>query len=99
MEPASSIIAKFAVEKDGVRIGGEAKVASILNTAYTAPYRWQAARNKGGTGGSIPQRYHRALLSYARENGIDLKAEDFLPLMSSLDEAAAPSPVPAEAAE
>lgn len=71
MEPASSIIKKF---------GGEASIAAITNTAYTAPYRWQAEREKGGTGGLIPQRYHRLLIDHARANGIDLRAEDFLPV-------------------
>jgi hypothetical protein len=68
--PASIIIA---------RLGGEAMVSFITGTAYTAPYRWQAARTKGGTGGLIPQRYHRKLIDYARSKGIPLNAEEFLP--------------------
>lgn len=70
MNPAQTII---------VRLGGEALVASVTGTAYTAPYRWQAARAKGGTGGLIPQRHHRTLIDYARSRGIALTAEDFLP--------------------
>lgn len=70
MNPASQIIA---------RLGGEAQVASITGTAYTAPYRWQASRQKGGANGLIPQRHHRKLLDYARSNGIALTAEEFLP--------------------
>lgn len=70
MEPASTIIKKF---------GGEAKVSEITETAYTAPYRWQAPRSKGGTGGLIPQRHHPKLLSYAKENSIDLSPAEFLP--------------------
>jgi hypothetical protein len=69
MDPAQRIIA---------RLGGEAHVAFITGTAYTAPYRWQAPRRKGGTGGLIPQRHHRRLLDYARANGIPLGAEEFL---------------------
>ena len=68
--PASVIIA---------RLGGEAMVSFITGTAYTAPYRWQSARTKGGTGGLIPQRYHRKLIDYARSKGIALSAEEFLP--------------------
>ena len=68
--PASVVIA---------RLGGEAMVSFITGTAYTAPYRWQAARIKGGTGGLIPQRYHRKLIDYARSKGIPLNAEEFLP--------------------
>lgn len=71
MEPASGIIKKF---------GGEAAIASITGTAYTAPYRWQASRDKGGTDGLIPQRYHQLLLDQARARNIDLRAEDFLPV-------------------
>lgn len=69
MEPASTIIE---------RLGGEARVSEITGTALTAPYRWQHAREKGGTGGLIPQKHHRTLLDYASENGIELSAEDFL---------------------
>jgi hypothetical protein len=71
MEPAKSIIRK---------LGGEVAVAAITKTASTAPYRWQYSREKGGTDGLIPQRYHRTLLDYAAANGVDLRAEDFLPV-------------------
>lgn len=70
MDPASKIIQ---------RLGGEAKVAEITGKAFTAPYRWQADKSKGGTGGLIPQTHHRALLDYAEQNNIRLSAEDFLP--------------------
>jgi hypothetical protein len=70
MNPAQIIIS---------RLGGEAQVAFVTATSYTAPYRWQAAKAKGGTGGLIPQRYHRTLLDYARSRGIALTAEEFLP--------------------
>ena len=69
MEPARTLIQK---------LGGEAKVSKITGTAYTAPYRWQHDRAKGGTGGRIPQRYHRVLLDYASNNGIKLEAAEFL---------------------
>jgi hypothetical protein len=68
MEPAKSIIAK---------LGGEAKVAEITGTASTAPYRWQHSREKGGTGGRIPQKHINALLAYAREHGIALLPGEF----------------------
>ena len=69
MEPASSIIA---------RLGGEKVVSEITGKAYTAPYRWQHAVEKGGTGGLIPQKHHRVLLNYAEANGIDLIPADFV---------------------
>lgn len=78
MEPASSIIA---------RLGGEKVVSEITGKAYTAPYRWQHPIERGGTGGLIPQKYHRALLEYAEANGIDLIPTDFLPGL-------APRPLP-----
>jgi hypothetical protein len=69
MEPASSIVKKFGAEK---------KVAEIAGTARSAPYRWQQKKSRGGTGGLIPQAYHRALLDYAHAHGIALSAEEFL---------------------
>jgi hypothetical protein len=70
MEPARTIIS---------RLGGAAKVRDLTGASINAPYRWQYAKDKGGTGGLIPQRYHRTLLDYAAANRINLKAEDFLP--------------------
>lgn len=69
MNPASKIIEK---------LGGEAEVAKALDTALTAPYRWQYSREKGGTDGLIPQRHHRKLLDFAKEKGVRLRAEEFL---------------------
>lgn len=71
MEPAHSILKK---------LGGEAVVAQVTGVSITTPYNWQYPKEKGGTGGNIPQRYHRTLLGYAQANDIDLRAEDFLPL-------------------
>ena len=69
MDPAARIIEK---------LGGEKKVAAIAGTALSAPYRWRHDKSSGGTGGLIPQAYHRALLDYAEAHGIELRAEDFL---------------------
>lgn len=69
MEPARTIIEK---------LGGEKVVSDVTGTAYTAPYRWQHAKAKGGTGGLIPQRYHRQLLDFAKSQGIKLRADEFL---------------------
>jgi hypothetical protein len=68
MEPARSIIKK---------LGGEAAVSRITNTAFTAPYRWQYERERGGTAGKIPARHIPAMLAYAREHAIDLAASEF----------------------
>ena len=69
MEPAHTIIKK---------LGGEAVVAKVTGTAFTAPYRWQHSRSKGGCDGRIPQKHVPLLLAYAREQGIELTAEEFL---------------------
>ncbi len=74
MEPAASIIE---------RLGGPKVVSTITGAAYTAPYRWQHPRDKGGTGGLIPQKHHVTLLSYAQQHGIPLSASDFLPSPSN----------------
>lgn len=65
------------------RLGGEANVSKITGTSFTAPYRWQHEKSKGGTGGLIPQRHHPALLQYARIHNIALSPEEFLPSPSS----------------
>jgi hypothetical protein len=50
MDPTAGIIKK---------LGGEARVADITGTAFTAPYRSQHDKSRGGTGGLIPQAHHR----------------------------------------
>ncbi|ODM79096.1 carph-isopro domain-containing protein [Bradyrhizobium elkanii] len=69
LEPAQTIIQRF---------GGPSAVASILGVHRTRVSNWQRERAKGGTGGTIPQRYHVALLAHAQEKGIALVAADFL---------------------
>ncbi len=58
-------------------LGGEASVSSITDTSYTAPYRWQAPIDKGGTGGRIPARHIPKLIEAARERNLELTADDF----------------------
>jgi hypothetical protein len=70
LDPARSIVA---------RLGGEAVVKDITQVSGSTPYVWQYPRENGGTGGTIPQRHHRKMLDYAKQNKIALKAEDFLP--------------------
>jgi hypothetical protein len=68
-------------------LGGPKRVAAITGTAVSAPYRWQHPRERGGTGGIIPQRHHRALLAFARARAIALSADDFLPPAGATEEA------------
>ena len=74
MEPARTIVAL---------LGGEAKVARIAGVSITAPYRWQASREKGGTGGAIPHWHVAKLLEHAEANGIAITPASFAPVISS----------------
>ena len=69
LEPAHAVIQRF---------GGPSVLAGILGVHRTRVSNWMRPRAKGGTGGLIPQRYHRALLDHARSAGIALRAEEFL---------------------
>jgi hypothetical protein len=68
MTPAELVLSK---------IGGPAIAAQVCQVDPSTPHRWTYPRDKSGTGGIIPVKYHRALLQYASENGIDLRAADF----------------------
>lgn len=70
MEPATTII---------TMLGGPSKVAKIANVHRTRVSNWKRAKETGGTGGVIPFKHVPALLRAAREMGIDLSADDFLP--------------------
>lgn len=70
LEPAQTIIS---------RLGGPAVVAKLVSVHRTRVSNWKRPREKGGTGGMIPQQYHRTLLDHAEQNDIPLAAEDFLP--------------------
>ena len=71
LEPASSIIS---------RLGGLSIVQSVTGASRTRVYRWTQPKEKGGTGGIIPLSHAPKLLSYARESGVALSANDFLPI-------------------
>lgn len=69
MEPATTIVSRF---------GGASEVASIVGVHRTRVYGWAKPREKGGTGGLIPQGHIPKLLEAARERGIPLDGNDFL---------------------
>jgi len=71
MEPAQSIITK---------LGGPSVVAREVGVHRTRVSNWSRPREKGGTGGLVPQKHHRALLDLAQQQGVELSAADFLPL-------------------
>lgn len=73
MEPATSIIKA---------LGGPTKVAVIAGVHRTRVHGWTRPKGVGGTGGHIPLPHIPKLLSAAREKGIDLTADDFIPQSS-----------------
>ncbi|TAV98474.1 hypothetical protein ELI24_08790 [Rhizobium ruizarguesonis] len=67
LEPAKSIIAKIGIDK----------VSELTGKHVSRVYRWMYSKERGGTGGFIPNADAPALLAYAKANGIQLSAEDF----------------------
>lgn len=76
MEPAHSIIRK---------LGGPSAVAALIGIHRTRVSNWQRPRSAGGTGGRVPQNHIPKLLQAAKAQGIDLRAEDFLPILTNDD--------------
>lgn len=70
LDPANRIIERF---------GGHIVVRSITGASRTRVYRWTRPKSEGGTGGLIPTEHAIKLLRYAKENGIAVSADDFLP--------------------
>lgn len=67
LDPARSVIAKIGIDK----------VAAITGKHVSRVYRWMYSKERGGTGGFIPQSDASAILRHARDNNIELSAEDF----------------------
>lgn len=70
MEPAASIIKS---------LGGAGEVARLTGVFRTTPAKWRSPVEKGGTGGQVPLKHIPALLRAARDKGVKLTADDFLP--------------------
>lgn len=70
MEPAATIVGL---------LGGDTAVAQIAHVHRTRVANWKRPKEVGGTGGAIPFRHVPALLKAARERGLELSADDFLP--------------------
>ena len=68
LDPAKSVIAKIGIEK----------VAEVTGKHVSRVYRWMYPKEKGGTGGFIPQADAQTLLGYARREGIALSPSEFL---------------------
>ncbi|NSZ57809.1 hypothetical protein FY145_07165 [Agrobacterium tumefaciens] len=67
LDPAKSIIAKIGIDK----------VSEITGKHVSRVYRWMYPKDRGGTGGVIPQGDAPALLAYAKANKIELDAAEF----------------------
>ncbi|MBM7044072.1 hypothetical protein [Rhizobium lusitanum] len=67
LEPAKSIIAKIGIDK----------VAEITGKHVSRVYRWMYPKERGGTGGMIPNSEVPALLAFAKANNIDLSPAEF----------------------
>lgn len=70
MEPAASIIKA---------LGGPNAVALITGVHRTRVSNWMRPKDAGGTGGVIPFRHVPKLLDAAKEIGVSLSADSFLP--------------------
>ena len=70
MEPASTII---------TALGGTSRVAQIAGVHRTRVWNWTRPKADGGTGGIIPINHIRKILDTAKQEGIPLSAEDFIP--------------------
>jgi hypothetical protein len=68
MEPAASIIRK---------LGGPAVVAGVLRVNRSYVWRWSMERERGGTGGVIPQRHIPRLIKLAAVEGVPLTHAEF----------------------
>jgi len=58
--------------------GGNNAVAEALGVWASAPSRWRNPISKGGTGGTIPRKYHDRIIELARQRGADLPRGAFV---------------------
>ncbi|MDP3327714.1 hypothetical protein [Parvibaculum sp.] len=68
LHPAKAVIAK---------LGGPEAVATVTGKHISRVYRWMYSKERGGTGGVIPQRDAEKLLAHAERQGVDLHPGDF----------------------
>jgi hypothetical protein len=67
LNPAKSVIAKIGIDK----------VCAITGKHVSRVYRWMYPKERGGTGGRVPQEDAEKLLAYAKDKSIDLSPADF----------------------
>jgi len=71
MEPARTIID---------RLGGPTEVSRITGAHRTRVSNWARPKESGGTGGTIPFKHVPVLLQAAKDKGVELSTDDFLPV-------------------
>lgn len=76
LNPAHALILKFS-GPDGTLHKGIEAVAAITGADPTRVYRWMRPKEKGGTGGMIPNRHADKLLDHARRKRLPVEAGDF----------------------
>ena len=70
LEPATTLIEL---------IGGPKVAADVCKLKRLQVWRWTVPKNKGGTGGTVPQRHHAAIIRHVREQGIELPLNLLVP--------------------
>lgn len=68
LDPALSVIKS---------LGGFEKVAEITKKHISRVYRWTYPKDRGGTGGFIPQADAEILLAHAKAHDLPVTAESF----------------------
>lgn len=68
LDPALSVIKS---------LGGFEAVAGITGKHISRVYRWTYPKDRGGTGGFIPQADAAVLLAHAKANDLPVTAESF----------------------
>jgi len=66
--PAANLIKKS---------GGHNVVSKWTGATLTSVYRWTYPKDKGGTGGRVPQDRIQTWIEAAKQHGIKLKLSDF----------------------
>ena len=55
-----------------------ANLADKLKVDRSTVSRWTYPPDRGGTGGIIPQRHHREIITLAKSVGVDMELDDFV---------------------
>lgn len=66
-------IAERVIEK----CGGVANTAKLLNKSQSWVYRWTYPKDRGGTGGTVPQSSQHDLLRLAKDGKVEITPADF----------------------